>query len=72
MERELPMAPDCHGQPDGKPWSEADKTRFPLPGTTIGLLALVVLLIWLVAGLLVLLVWTFGLIDWGERPTACG
>jgi hypothetical protein len=36
--------------------------RFPSPGATIGLLALVVLLIWLVAGLLVLLSWTLGLI----------
>jgi hypothetical protein len=36
--------------------------RFPSLGATIGLLALVVLLIWLVAGLLVLLGWMLGLI----------
>jgi hypothetical protein len=46
----------------------ASDHRFPSPGATIGLLALVVLLIWLVAGLLVLLSWTLGIVQWGERP----
>jgi flagellar biogenesis protein FliO len=37
-------------------------------GATIGLLALVVVLIWLVAGLMVVLGSTLGIVQWGERP----
>jgi hypothetical protein len=57
------MAPDRREQ-------QQDKPHFPSPGATIGLLALVVLLIWLVAGLMVLLGASLGLIDWGDRPAA--